>query len=639
MATQDDRDRLSLQGAARQGLVEASTWLLVFVCVIVVLMGVAAWAQWRQSYLMSQAMMERGDNLAHFLYQADIEYIRLRERWPRSSAEHDGASAQALQLRYDIFVSRIEVLRNALKGRPPGNAVDVMEALAQANAFIARADQVLGPGRPAPDFAQLQALREPLLSMDASLRSLTMEAGGIVAAHATRVSEVSRAHSRLGIGLSILLVVMAVTLAIYGWQQWQRLQRRRLLLEQLTDELRTAREAAEVASAAKSSFLANMSHEIRTPFQGLKGMLGLLSATPLDERQSGYLRTASASADHLLTLLNDILDMSRLESGRMTLAPHPMVLRELMDEVDALMKPQAQLKGLAFEIQLQPSVPVRVMLDATRVRQVLFNLVSNAIKFTEQGGLRLEVAVHRPETQPASDARAARSAVPEEGMVHVDFRVTDSGPGMDGETLDRLFQRFSQGDESLSRRFGGTGLGLEISRNLARLMGGDVSVDSRLGQGSTFTFRVPLPVLTEAMDEPGFVPAAPPGEARTLKVLVAEDNEVNRMVMEAILIGMGHDVSFAENGEQAVHLATSQDWDIVLMDLHMPVMDGLEATQAIRAHGHTRRATVPVVALTADVFVETRERCAAAGVQDFLTKPVDTSELAACLAALVTAQR
>jgi CheY-like chemotaxis protein len=210
---------------------------------------------------------------------------------------------------------------------------------------------------------------------------------------------------------------------------------------------------------------------------------------------------------------------------------------------------------------------------------------------------------------------------------------------MDGETLDRLFQRFSQGDESLARRFGGTGLGLEISRNLARLMGGDVSVDSLLGQGSTFTFRVPLPVLIEATEEPGFVPAAPPDEARTLKVLVAEDNEVNRMVMEAILIGMGHDVSFAENGEQAVQLATSQDWDIVLMDLHMPVMDGLEATQAIRAHGHTRRATVPVVALTADVFVETRERCAAAGVQDFLTKPVDTSELAACLAALVTAQR
>ena len=310
-----------------------------------------------------------------------------------------------------------------------------------------------------------------------------------------------------------------------------------------------------------------------------------------------------------------------------------------MDEVDALMKPQAQLKGLAFEIQVQPSVPVRVMLDATRVRQVLFNLVSNAIKFTEHGEVRLEVAVHRAVTRPASDAHGASAAVLGADMVDLDFRVTDSGPGMNGDMQARLFQRFSQGDESLSRRFGGTGLGLEISRNLARLMGGDVSVSSSVGQGSTFTFRVPLPVLDDAPEEPAFLPVAPPSESRILRVLVAEDNEVNRMVMEAILSGMGHDVGFAENGEQAVQLATSQDWDIVLMDLHMPVMDGLEATRAIRSHGHAQRAQVPVVALTADVFMETRERCAAAGVQDFLTKPVDTSELAACLAALVTAQR
>lgn len=241
MATQNDRDRLSLQGSARQGLVEASSWLVAAACVIVVLMGAVAWAQWRQSNLMTQAMMQRGDNLAHFLYQADIEYIRLRERWPRSKAEHDAMTADGLQLRYDIFVSRIEVLRNALGGWPAGDAVDVVDALAQAQAFIARADQVLSPGRPAPEFAQLQALREPLMAMDTSLRSLTVEAARIVAAHATRVSEVSRAHSRLGIGLSILLVVMAVTLGIYGWQQWQRLQRRRLLLEQLTDELRAAR--------------------------------------------------------------------------------------------------------------------------------------------------------------------------------------------------------------------------------------------------------------------------------------------------------------------------------------------------------------------------------------------------------------
>jgi signal transduction histidine kinase/ActR/RegA family two-component response regulator len=626
MAAQDDRDRLTTQAAARQGL-EASPWLVFVAGVIVVLMGVVAWVQWRQSNLMTQAMMERGDNLAHFLYQADIEYIRLREGWPRSASDMEASRPEALQLRYDIFVSRIEVLRNALKGRPAGDAVDVMDALAQADAFIARADQVLGPGRPAPQFAQLQALRDPLLAMDASLRSLTMEAARIVAAHATRVSEVARVHGLLGIGLSILLVVMAAILGTYGWQQWQRLQRRRMLLEELTAELRTAREAAEVASAAKSSFLANMSHEIRTPFQGLKGMLGLLSATPLDERQSGYLRTATASADHLLTLLNDILDMSRLESGRMALSPHPQVLPDLLAEVEALMRPQAQFKGLSLDVRLDPAAPFRVMLDATRVRQVLFNLLSNALKFTERGGVSLEVAVPAAQAGALSTGDARSAGV----VMQVEFRITDSGPGMDADTLARLFQRFSQGDESLSRRFGGTGLGLEISRSLARLMDGDVTVSSQVGQGSTFTFSLPLTVLPETVEEPLHKPSAPRRQGRSLRVLVAEDNEVNRMVMEAILGGMGHAVEFAENGEQAATLATEQDWDIVLMDLHMPVMDGLQATQAIRSHVDARRANVPIVALTADVFAETRERCLAAGIQGFLTKPVDTAELAACL--------
>jgi signal transduction histidine kinase/ActR/RegA family two-component response regulator len=466
--------------------------------------------------------------------------------------------------------------------------------------------------------------------MDASLRSLTMEAARIVAAHATRVSEVARVHGLLGIGLSILLVVMAAILGTYGWQQWQRLQRRRMLLEELTAELRTAREAAEVASAAKSSFLANMSHEIRTPFQGLKGMLGLLSATPLDERQSGYLRTATASADHLLTLLNDILDMSRLESGRMALSPHPQVLPDLLAEVEALMRPQAQFKGLSLDVRADPAAPRRVMLDATRVRQVLFNLLSNALKFTERGGVSLEVAVPAAQAGALSTGGARSAGV----VMQVDFRITDSGPGMDADTLSRLFQRFSQGDESLSRRFGGTGLGLEISRSLARLMDGDVTVSSQVGQGSTFTFSLPLTVLPETVDEPLHKPSAPRQQGRSLRVLVAEDNEVNRMVMEAILGGMGHAVEFAENGEQAATLATEQDWDIVLMDLHMPVMDGLQATQAIRSHVDARRASVPIVALTADVFAETRERCLAAGIQGFLTKPVDTAELAACLDAL-----
>jgi CheY-like chemotaxis protein/nitrogen-specific signal transduction histidine kinase len=394
-----------------------------------------------------------------------------------------------------------------------------------------------------------------------------------------------------------------------------------------------------------------MSHEIRTPFQGLKGMLALLAASPLDARQAGYLRTASSSADHLLTLLNDILDMSRLESGRMTLAAAPLVLRDLLTEVDALMRPQAQLKGLDFGIRIDEALPDRVLVDPTRMRQVLFNLTANAIKFTERGGVWMEVKVEPAPAQgtepapsvPAADARTVTGAAGEtalNGVTWVSFAVTDTGIGMDAATLSRLFQRFSQGDESRSRRFGGTGLGLEISRNLARLMGGDIVVTSQVGTGSSFVFSAPLPVLA---DLPATVPEAAaqvaeaplpehPPAVRSLRVLVAEDNEVNRMVMEAILSGLGHAVGFAEDGEQALALATSQPWDIVLMDLHMPRMDGLQATQAIRAHPHGQRSRVPIVALTADVFPETRARCQAAGVQDFLTKPVDTAELSALLA-------
>jgi signal transduction histidine kinase/ActR/RegA family two-component response regulator len=632
------------------------------------LMGLGGWVQWRQSSLMSEAMLVSGDNLAHFLYQADNEYLRLRETWPGEPRTAQSLRAEALQLRYDIFVSRIEVLRNALRGRAAGSDPEVIEALRQAEAFIARADQVLGPGKPPPSLAAVEALWEPLVSIDGALRSLTLQAARIVSAHSTRVTDVSRTHNRLGLALSVLLAVMAVAFGAYAWQQLQRLQRRRLQLEALTAELRQAREAAEVASASKSSFLANMSHEIRTPFQGLKGMLALLANSRLDERQASYLRTATSSADHLLTLLNDILDMSRLESGRMTLAPVPLALRDLLTEVDALMRPQAQLKGLTFSIDADAAVPQRALLDPTRMRQVLFNLVANAIKFTEQGRVALEVRVVPAagrSSGPLSGVATAADADPAVvGISWLDFTITDTGIGMDAATLAKLFQRFSQGDDSRSRRFGGTGLGLEISRNLARLMGGDIVVTSRQGEGSTFVFTVPLQVLPalQGVPESGAEPLAgdvapskPAGAAsateaaatasredaapeRSLRVLVAEDNEVNRMVMEAILSGLGHAVAFAEDGEQAVSLASGEHWDIVLMDLHMPHMDGLEATRAIRAFPHAQRSQVPIVALTADVFPETRERCEAAGVQDFLTKPVDTAELAACLQRLVPLQ-
>jgi hypothetical protein len=577
------------------------------------------------------------------------------------------AAVEALLLRYEIFVSRIDVLRNALKRHDLREDARVMAALAQAEAFIARADRLFDPAVPLPAWADLAVLRAELEAMGEPMRELALQASSLVNVYGTRVSEAGRAHNRLGIGMSVLLAVLGLAFAGYSLRQLSRLQQRHAQLERLTVELAAARQAAEAAAEAKGAFLANMSHEIRTPFQGLQGMLRLLAGTSLDGRQRGYLRTASASAEHLLTLLNDVLDMSRLESGRMSLTPGPVRLRTLIDDIEALMRPQAESKGLSLSVDIDPALPARVSCDMTRVRQVIFNLMSNAIKFTERGGVQLKLAPCHGQADG-----------PEPGLC---LAVSDTGIGMDEATLERLFQRFSQGDASRARRFGGTGLGLEISRSLARLMGGDIRVESQLGVGSTFRFTMPLQVLppedaaaplpaieprhdaraaqgteqpTTVSQDPSAadaaVAAAPtlmtpgssiavapesapepgPGPAR-LNILVADDNEVNRMVMQATLAMMGHSPAFAEDGRQALTMAATHAWDLILMDLHMPEMDGLESSRAIRALPDPARARTRIVALTADVFPETRQQVVEAGMDGFLTKPVDHQALTTLL--------
>ena len=595
--------------------------------VIVALMAAVAWVQWRQSALVSQAMLSSGDNLAHFLYQADNEYLRLRERWPLASGQAAGTAPDlaALQLRYDIFVSRIDLLRNASRNLQIGAAGDIREVVTQAQVFIEKADLLLAAGQPDPaDFPRLRALRPELEALDPVFRSLSAGAAEMVALNATRISNVAAAHNRMGIALSIFLALFAVAFAAFALQQLRRQLERGRELEALSEQLGQAQRAAEAASQAKSAFLANMSHEIRTPFQGLHGMLHLLGGTGLNETQASYLRTATASASHLLAILNDVLDMSRLESGRMVLAAGPARLPELLQEIDALMRPQAEAKSLRFELDLGEGLPDRVRIDVTRVRQVLFNLVANAIKFSDHGQVTLRV-------------RAADLAEGQPPRRTVVIEVIDTGIGMDENTLSRLFQRFSQGDETRKRRFGGTGLGLEISRSLARLMGGDITADSRLGEGSRFTLTLPVELDTQVLEAPLAQPAAvstaagKPAPARRLKVLVADDNDVNRLVLDAILAGMGHDVSFAVDGSEALQQASAARWDVILMDLHMPVMDGFEASQGIRDLSDPHKSRVPIVALTADVVAETRQRCLQAGIHEFLTKPVDTTELAACL--------
>jgi signal transduction histidine kinase/DNA-binding response OmpR family regulator len=440
-----------------------------------------------------------------------------------------------------------------------------------------------------------------------------------------------RKQARMGLAVTLFLSFLTLAFAGVAMHHLKQLRERRLALEELAEKLRQSRREAEAASEAKSAFLANMSHEIRTPFHGLMGMLSLLRETGLTARQVDYLRTATESADHLLALLNDILDMSQLEAGRMSLAPAPSDVRALLRDVEALMRPQANAKALSLHFDAAPGVPERVMLDPTRVKQILFNLLSNAIKFSEHGTVVLDVQVRPASSGAAGEAPAG--AVAHDGGTgqRLQFIVTDTGVGMDAATLDRLFKRFSQGDSSPQRRHGGTGLGLEISRNLARLMHGDITVRSKPGQGSNFTFDMPLVPLPDASLNTTLPRGLGDDGQRPLRVLVAEDHPVNRQYLAALLDNLGHQCHFTANGQEAVQAAREQPFDVVLMDLHMPVLDGIGATKAIRALPDRGAATVPIVALTADAFEQTRDRCLVAGMNDFLTKPVSPQKLASSL--------
>jgi two-component system, sensor histidine kinase len=370
-------------------------------------------------------------------------------------------------------------------------------------------------------------------------------------------------------------------------------------------ELREARERAETASRAKGDFLATISHEIRTPMNGVLGMLRIVRETPLTPEQRDYLKTASDSAETLLLLLNDVLDFSKIEAGRLELQCAPFPPAGTARAVADIMHTRARDKGLQFNLQFDDNLPSAIIGDAARVRQILTALLGNAIKFTERG--RVDLAVTCVER---ADSRA---------VLH--FTVSDTGIGIDSASLDRLFKPFSQADTSLGRRYGGTGLGLAISVRLAQAMGGLLQVQSTLNKGTTFRLILPAQ-LPEAVTHHPFE-ETPRFVTPTLKgrVLVVEDDSVNRQVMELFLKKMRVSPKFAHDGEEAIKLAAAETFDVILMDCQLPGIDGLETTRRIRQKLVGGRP-VKIIALTANVGRSIREACLAAGMDDFLTKPV-----------------
>jgi signal transduction histidine kinase/ActR/RegA family two-component response regulator len=378
--------------------------------------------------------------------------------------------------------------------------------------------------------------------------------------------------------------------------------------------LQRARQRAEASAVARAQFLANMSHEIRTPMNGVLGLTELVLSTDLTPTQREHLQLAHDSGRRLLGILNDILDLSRIESGRMPVESIPFQLPGVLAASLQVVQPMAQAKGLRVQLDQEPGVPEWVLGDPMRLQQVLVNLLGNAVKFSNRGDVTLDV----------------RHRLSPSGRHAIHFAVTDQGIGIAPEDQERVFEAFTQADATTTRRFGGTGLGLAISRELTRMMGGELTVESQLGAGSTFRFALEFPPAPSAGETAPLLDA--PG--RTLRILAAEDNPVNRMVLERILRRAGHQVRLVENGRQAVEAAVAESFDAIIMDVHMPELDGLDAIRAIRAHETRSGHHTPILALTALAAMGDQERCLAAGADSYLAKPYRADELLTALAFL-----
>lgn len=619
-----------------------TSWVALCAATLAGLMAGMLFLQVRQGQELEEHTRLRADAITALTFQFEREFLRLRHALDTAWHTPDPQTAEDLTLRFDIFLSRKSLLEDNPSIQLLKERTEYAQLMPLLNDWLAKAEPVLLT-QPLNVLA-LPALAASMDPLGPEVQALSLASISVISQLIEQKQATISGQNSTIVWLTAAQLMLLLATAVALWMRNRRQQEEHLALQQLTRDLVQANQQAEAANAGKTRFLANMSHELRTPFNGMLGMLSMLETTQLNVQQLDYTRTARDSAQHLLTLLNDILDISAMEMGKLSIKPVAVDLTRLFTDLETLMRGPALHKGLSLQVSLPDPLPEWVTVDPTRFKQILYNLLSNAIKFTEQGhvwlGVRWETLTDR--------------------QGELTCEVSDTGIGMDAQALEMLFQRFYQVESSTARRFGGTGLGLEISRNLTRMMGGDLSATSQPGKGSVFTLKLVLPVTEapsgiaaetpstletiDAQDaapplrppSPGHTPTAAASGPNTTdddafsltskRVLVAEDHPVNRKLMAVLLNKIGCEVVFCENGQLAVEAVSSQHFDLVFMDIHMPVMDGLTATRIIRK-SFPDPQYLPIIALTADVMNEAQTQALAAGVNEFVAKPIRLPEL------------